>query len=687
MNHKEKTPQKKDVIIVGTGIAGSLIAKLLTDHVFDIDAKKMVHRTETDDSKTYKELSILMYEAGLEAGIELDSATSMVTYNDYIRKFYMEEAKVPNSPYPDLKQAPSPNVLDMQPIVQPFPDKKGYLVQFGPMPFASDAIRVGGGTTLHWLGTTPRMLPNDFRLKEKYGRALDWPIDYSTLKPYYEMAEFEIGVSGNVAAQQYPINESMEEYYGKDYVFPMEEIPQSYMDHQIIKGLAGTSVQVNAEEIPLMMVPSPQGRNSTPNIAYGTSKLIKAESSGSGYTLSLNNIENEEYKALGSVWNPYQGERCEGNASCVPICPVQAKYNALKTLKKALYKVNKNQNLQRNQNLQIQAQSVVYKLSIDVEDKEKISKVHIRRYISREKTNFVEEVIDTKDSIVILAANAFENPKILLNSKYTVWENGQKVEKTAANRSDQVGRNLMDHMVMLTWGLFPNPVYSYRGPGSTTNISSFRDGNFRSEFSAWISPLDNWGWSWPAFSPGSDLSEFLNEGLFGEDLKQALTYRLSRQVLFHFEIEQLPNPNNRVTINDQYLDVLGIPRPVINYELTEYEMKAMQQAKQASDQMFERLGIQDFTQYNATDNNTFVYEGVRYSYNGAGHIVGTHRMGDNPDDSVTNSYCKSWDHPNLYIVGAGNMTTLGTSNPTLTLSAFTIRSVESILKDLETILK
>lgn len=687
MNHKEKTPQKKDVIIVGTGIAGSLIAKLLTDHVFDIDTKKMVHRTETDDSKTYKELSILMYEAGLEAGIELDSATSMVTYNDYIRKFYMEEAKVPNSPYPDLKQAPSPNVLDMQPIVQPFPDKKGYLVQFGPMPFASDAIRVGGGTTLHWLGTTPRMLPNDFRLKEKYGRAMDWPIDYSTLKPYYEMAEFEIGVSGNVAAQQYPINESMEEYYGKDYVFPMEEIPQSYMDHQIIKGLAGTSVKINSEEIPLTMIPSPQGRNSTPNIAYGTSKLIRAESSESGYQLSLNNIENEEYKALGSVWNPYQGERCEGNASCVPICPVQAKYNALKTFKKALYKVNKNQNLQRNHNIQIQAQSVVYKLSVDVEDQEKISKVHIRRYISREKTNFVEEVIDTKDSIVILAANAFENPKILLNSKYTVWENGQKVEKTAANRSDQVGRNLMDHMVMLTWGLFPDPVYSYRGPGSTTNISSFRDGNFRSEFSAWISPLDNWGWSWPAFSPGSDLSEFLKEGLFGEDLKQALTYRLSRQVLFHFEIEQLPNPNNRVTINDQYLDVLGIPRPVINYELTEYEMKAMQQAKQASDQMFERLGIQDFTQYNATDNNTFVYEGVRYSYNGAGHIVGTHRMGDNPDDSVTNSYCKSWDHPNLYIVGAGNMSTLGTSNPTLTLSAFTIRSVESILKDLETILK
>lgn len=688
-----QTDNKKDVIIVGTGIAGSLIAKLLTDHVYDTKEGKMIHRADAKKSDDIRELSILMLEAGLEAGLELDSVSSMTNYNEYIRTFYNQEAKVPNSPYPNLKQAPSPNVLDITPITPPFPDKNGYLVQFGPMPFASDAIRVGGGTTLHWLGTTPRMLPNDFRLTEKYGIAINkpnsnektpinWPIDYETLKPYYEMAEFEIGVSGNVSKQQYPIAESTDQYYG-DYVFPMEEIPQSYMDQKIIDGLAGTSVQLNFENIPLLLVPSPQGRNSIPNPKYGKTKIIKAEAMPSGYKMVLDSSEKEEYKALGAVWNPYMGERCEGNASCVPICPVQAKYNALKTLKKALYKMNENDNLTRNPHIEIKAQSVVYRLSVDENDKEKISKVHLRRYTSKETTDFIEEVIDTSNSIVILAANAFENPKILLNSKYTVIENGEAVEKTVANHSDQLGRNLMDHMVMLTWGLFPEPVYSYRGPGSTTNISSFRDGTFRSDFSAWISPLDNWGWSWPTFSPGSDLSEFLGDGLFGAELKEALTYRLSRQVLFHFEIEQLPNPNNRVTINDQYLDALGIPRPVIHYELTAYEMRAMEQAKLTSDQLFERLGIKDFTQYNATDNNTVVYNNVRYSYNGAGHIVGTHRMGATPDDSVTNSYCKSWDHANLYIVGAGNMTTLGTSNPTLTLSAFTIRSVESILTDLE----
>lgn len=692
MNQSDKP--KKDVIIVGTGIAGSLVAKLLTDHVFDMKKGKMVHRAEKDGTDSYRELSVLMYEAGLEAGVELDSSTSMSTYNEYIRTFYMQEAKVPNSPYPNLKQAPSPNILDMEKIVQPFPDKKGYLVQFGPMPFASDAIRVGGGTTLHWLGSTPRMLPNDFRMTEKYGleggevngqrRSLDWPLDYNTLKPYYEMAEYEIGVSGSVSKQEYPIQESMKEYYGENYVFPMEEIPQSYMDHQIVDQLKDMDVQLNFESYPLLLIPTPQGRNSIPNPAYDKT-IIKAEANENGYRLVFDTDGKIDYKALGAVWNPYMGERCEGNASCVPICPVQAKYNALKTLKKALYKTNENYNLERNKNIEVQAQSVVYRLSVDQSNPEepKISKVHIRRYISKHTTDFVEEVIDTTDSIVVLASNAFENPKILLNSKYTVMENGRPVEKTVANSSDQVGRNLMDHLVMLTWGLFPEPVYPYRGPGSTTNISSFRDGKFRSNFSAWISPLDNWGWSWPAFSPGSDVQEFLGMGYFGNELKEALADRLSRQVLFHFEVEQLPNPNNRVTINNEYLDVMGIPRPVINYEITEYEMKAMEQAKMASDQMFAKLGVEDFTKYNATDKNTFIYNHVRYSFNGAGHIVGTHCMGSSAETSVTNSYCKAWDHPNLYIVGAGSMTTLGTSNPTLTLSALTIRSVESILGDLE----
>lgn len=676
--------EHKDVIIVGTGVAGSLIAKTLTDHVFDNKSEKFIHRLEVQQDMDISEITILMLEAGLKSGVKLDSNKAQQTYNEYLNTYYEKLAKTPNSPYPVLSQAPSPDVLDIQPFDEDNPSIDGYLVQNGPIPFASDSIRIGGGSTMHWLGTTPRMLPNDFKTKEKYNRGIDWPIDYEELRPYYEMAEFEMGVSGDVSKQSYPKVDNILDYYGKDYVFPMEQVPQSYMDFKIIESLKGKEINLNGEDIPLRFVPSPRARNSSPNQNYNKARIIKAiiEDSLPNYRLVFDE-DKIKYKAIGSIWNPYLGERCEGNSSCVPICPVQAKYNALKTLKKAMYKVTDKNRLIKINNLKIQAQSVVYKLSVDSSNDERITKLHLRKYESADKSSFTEEVINTSDSIVILAANAFENPKILLNSKYMKEENGIEATKTVANRSDQVGRNLMDHPVMLTWGLFKEKVYPYRGPGSTTNISSFRDGDFREDFAPWISPLDNGGWGWPAFSPGSDLTEFLNNGLFGEELKEKLEDRLCRQVLFHFEFEQAPHPENRVTISNDYLDELGIPRPIISYDITDYEKKAIEQAKKISDKIFEIMGIDDYTKFNKTDNHTFIFNDVRYSFKGAGHNIGTHRMGNDPETSVTNSYCKTWDHPNLYLVGAGNMPTSATSNPTLTMAAFTIRSVESILNDLD----
>jgi choline dehydrogenase-like flavoprotein len=43
---------------------------------------------------------------------------------------------------------------------------------------------------------------------------------------------------------------------------------------------------------------------------------------------------------------------------------------------------------------------------------------------------------------------------------------------------------------------------------------------------------------------------------------------------------------------------------------------------------------------------------------------------------------RSWDHPNLYLVGAGSFPTAGTANPTLTLAALAFRSVERMARDL-----
>src|SRR5262245_17712431 len=98
--------------------------------------------------------------------------------------------------------------------------------------------------------------------------------------------------------------------------------------------------------------------------------------------------------------------------------------------------------------------------------------------------------------------------------------------------------------------------------------------------------------------------------------------------------------------------------------------------------MFARIGVQDYTQYKPTDPNYVTYNNVGTYFNGAGHLVRTHRLRSSPHDSVVNREHRIWDHPNLFLVGCGHMTTLGTSNPTLTMAALTFWAAENILKDL-----
>lgn len=47
--------------------------------------------------------------------------------------------------------------------------KQSYLIQTGPRPFSSTYDRLAGGT-VHWLGTSLRFVPNDFKMKSQYGQ-------------------------------------------------------------------------------------------------------------------------------------------------------------------------------------------------------------------------------------------------------------------------------------------------------------------------------------------------------------------------------------------------------------------------------------------------------------------------------------------------------------------------------------
>ena len=68
-------------------------------------------------------------------------------------------------------------------------------------PYQNNAACVGGGT-LSYGAQAWRYLPQDFRMRSTYGAPQgssleDWPISYDDLEPFYEKAEYEIGVSGD----------------------------------------------------------------------------------------------------------------------------------------------------------------------------------------------------------------------------------------------------------------------------------------------------------------------------------------------------------------------------------------------------------------------------------------------------------------------------------------------------------
>jgi glucose dehydrogenase len=57
-----------------------------------------------------------------------------------------------------------------------------------------------GGSTNAWGGNTPRLLPEDFQLKSRFGVGRDWPLSYDDLVPYYREVEALLGVAGQANA-------------------------------------------------------------------------------------------------------------------------------------------------------------------------------------------------------------------------------------------------------------------------------------------------------------------------------------------------------------------------------------------------------------------------------------------------------------------------------------------------------
>jgi choline dehydrogenase-like flavoprotein len=342
----------------------------------------------------------------------------------------------------------------------------------------------------------------------------------------------------------------------------------------------------------------------------------------------------------------------------MPICPAQAKYTALRTIKQ----------LSDRKTVEIRTQSVASKLILD-KDSGRISGVEYKQYGEPGSVSYKTEQVS--GTLVVLAANAIENATLLLASN-------------VANKSKQVGKNLMDHPYLYAWGLAGKRVFPFRGPDTTSGMESLRDGQFRKVHASFRASLSNWGWSG---EPKNQISGMLSQGIYGTALRQQLADTMTRMVKIGFMFEQLPSSKNLVGIDPTMKDGIGNFRPVFKYDYDDYTLKGIEEAiHNVWSTISGYAGIVDKTSYPVGvggGTQSVMYNKRNYNIMGSGHIVGTHCMGSDRKKSVTDDTMRSWDHDNLYVVGAGSQVTIGTANPTLTAAALSVRAAEAMLKQLK----
>jgi choline dehydrogenase-like flavoprotein len=589
--------QAYDVVVVGAGVAGALIAKRLT----------------------HAGLEVLVLEAGPSTAWTFDG------YTEHLDDFYTAASKSPESAWPPAGNAPQPDTADVR-------SGGGYFLQQGPNKYGSSYTRLLGGSTLHWLGVCLRMLPEDFELRSRYGVGRDWPLGYDELEPYYREAEREIGVSADVAEQEH-----LGIRFADGYDYPMHRIPPSYSDQVLGAAVDGMEVTLGGEPFALKVRNYPAGRNSMPRGDYQPVGAVDERGDGQALARDL-------------------GQRCAGNTACTPICPIQAKYNAQKTLAQA-----------DRGHLRVIDQAVASKILVDPVSGV-VTGVEYQRYEDPGSPRHTRHTARARG--YVLAAHAVENAKLMLAS--------------GLGENSPIGQGLMDHPALYAWGLSPASVGAFRGPLSTAGIDDLRGGSFRGAHAAFRFDIGNDGWRAPTGAPDTTVAAAVTgQGLFGAGLRGHLEGTLPRQVRFSVAVEQLWSAANRVTIDPRYTDPLGNPRPVINYHIDDYTLAGMAAATDVYQQMFRRAGIEDAT--GSAGSGWFPsadYNGRVFHYHGMGHFAGTHAMGSSAADSVVDADQRSWAHPNLFLVGSGSFPSMGTSNPTLTLAALSLRTAEKMIKEL-----
>ena len=266
--------------------------------------------------------------------------------------------------------------------------------------------------------------------------------------------------------------------------------------------------------------------------------------------------------------------------------------------------------------------------------------------------------------VVFLNASAINSATILLNSANAENPRG------LANGSDQVGRNLMDHIYALsTVGLLPKaPADSYFKGRRPTGIYIPRYRNLTEESRGYVR-----GYGFQGGATRMTGKSFaMQPGVIGTDFKEAMRKFGPWMVFISGFGEMLPNPDNRVTLHPTRKDAWGMAIPHIECAMGPNEMNMTRQILEDGKAMVEAAG------------GIVLSQATEPGPPGLGiHEMGTARMGNDPKTSVLNRYNQAHEVPNLFCTDGAAMSSSACVNPSLTYMALSARAAHHAVEFLK----